>query len=344
MKATISGVHIAGIATVLPPKVVTTDSYAEFFGEKKIRRIKRSTGVESVHVVEPGVTASDLCCEAAEKLMQKLGVDKSSIDALVFVSISPDYRAPGTAGIMQGKLGLSEEIIAIDLTFGCSGYVYGLYEAALLLKGGCKRVLLCAGDTQSTLVNEKDRSMKMLVGDAGSATIVEEGSDTMQFYFKTVGSGYESLIIPAGGCRMPSSAETGIEIEDEDGNIRSKENLFMDGMSVMKFALTEVPLAMDKMYEMTGYSKEDVDLFAYHQPNKLILDYLSNSMEIPAEKMPVGLQRVGNTASASIPMLLHTLYDRGFDFKNNKKIIACGFGIGLSIGAVTLNLKDIVFA
>lgn len=344
MKATISGVHIAGIATVVPPKVVTTDSYAEFFGEKKIRRIKRSTGVESVHVVEPGVTASDLCCEAAEKLMQKLGVDKSSIDALVFVSISPDYRAPGTAGIMQGKLGLSEEIIAIDLTFGCSGYVYGLYEAALLLKGGCKRVLLCAGDTQSTLVNEKDRSMKMLVGDAGSATIVEEGSDTMQFYFKTVGSGYESLIIPAGGCRMPSSAETGIEIEDEDGNIRSKENLFMDGMGVMKFALTEVPLAMDKMYEMTGCSKEDVDLFAYHQPNKLILDYLSNSMEIPAEKMPVGLQKVGNTASASIPMLLHTLYDRGFDLKNTKKIIACGFGVGLSIGAVTLNLKDAVLA
>ncbi len=343
MKATISGVHIAGIATVVPPKVVTTDSYAEFFGEKKIRRIKRSTGVESVHVVEPGVTASDLCCEAAEKLMQKLGVDKSSIDALVFVSISPDYRAPGTAGIMQGKLGLSEEIIAIDLTFGCSGYVYGLYEAALLLKGGCKRVLLCAGDTQSTLVNEKDRSMKMLVGDAGSATIVEEGSDTMQFYFKTVGSGYESLIIPAGGCRMPSSAETGIEIEDEDGNIRSKENLFMDGMSVMKFALTEVPLAMDKMYEMTGYSKEDVDLFAYHQPNKLILDYLSNSMEIPAEKMPVGLQKVGNTASASIPMLLHTLNNRGFNFKNNEKIIACGFGIGLSIGAVTLNMKDTEF-
>ena len=341
MKATINGVHIAGIATVVPPKVVTTDSYAQFFGEKKIRRIKRSTGVESVHVVEPGVTASDLCCEAAEKLLLKLGIDKSSIDALVFVSISPDYRAPGTAGIMQGRLGLSEEIIAIDLTFGCSGYIYGLYEAALLLKGGCKRVLLCAGDTQSTLVNEKDRSMKMLVGDAGSATIVEEGSNTMQFYFKTVGSDYESLIIPAGGCRIPVSKETSIEIEDEDGNIRSKENLFMDGMGVMKFALTEVPLAMEKMYKMTGYTKDDIDLFAFHQPNKLILDYLFNSMEISEEKMPVGLQYVGNTASASIPLLLNTLYEKGFDFNKNNKVIACGFGIGLSIGAVSLNLENV---
>lgn len=341
MKATINGVHIAGIATVVPPKVVATDSYAQFFGEKKIRRIKRSTGVESVHVVEPGVTASDLCCEAAEKLLLKLGIDKSSIDALVFVSISPDYRAPGTAGIMQGRLGLSEEIIAIDLTFGCSGYIYGLYEAALLLKGGCKRVLLCAGDTQSTLVNEKDRSMKMLVGDAGSATIVEEGSNTMQFYFKTVGYDYESLIIPAGGCRIPVSKETSIEIEDEDGNIRSKENLFMDGMGVMKFALTEVPLAMEKMYKMTGYTKDDIDLFAFHQPNKLILDYLSNSMEISEEKMPVGLQYVGNTASASIPLLLNTLYEKGFDFNKNNKVIACGFGIGLSIGAVSLNLENV---
>lgn len=339
MKATIGGVHIAGIATVVPPKVVTTDSYADFFGEKKIRRIKRSTGVESVHVVENGVTASDLCFEAAKKLIDNLAIDRGSIDAIVFVSFSPDYRAPGTAGILQGRLGLSEEVVAIDLNFGCSGYIYGLYEASLLLKGGCKRVLLCAGDTQSTLVNEKDRSMKMLVGDAGSATIVEEGIDTMQFYFKTIGSDYESLIIPAGGCRIPSSDETKIEIEDEDGNVRSKEDLYMNGMGVMKFALTEVPLAMEKMYEMTGWEKDEVDLFAYHQPNKLILDYLSNAMEISSEKMPVGLQTVGNTASASIPLLLTTLYNRGFEFNDNKKIIACGFGIGLSIGALNINLE-----
>ena len=113
----------------------------------------------------------------------------------------------------------------------------------------------------------------------------------------------------------------------------------MDGMNVMKFALTEVPLAMEKIYEMTGYTKEDVDLFAFHQPNKLILDYLSNSMEISDEKMPVGLQHVGNTASASIPLLLTTLKGRGFDFCR-KKVIACGFGIGLSIGAVYMNIEE----
>lgn len=340
MESVIDGIKIAGIATALPSKVVSTDAYADFFGEKKIKRIKRSTGVNEVHVVTDGMTASDLCEAAAKHLFEALQVDKSEIDAIVFVSISPDYRAPGTAGILQGRLGLPQGVIALDLTFGCSGYIYGLFEAGVLIKGGsCRKVLLCTGDTQSMLVNDKDRSMKMLVGDAGAATLVEKGNDTSHFYFKTVGNGYQNLIIPAGGCRLPSSVETRQEKEDEDGNIRRQDDLFMDGMGVMKFSLTEVPLAMDAMYDMLGCRKEDIDLFAYHQPNKMILDYLSNAMDIPAEKIPVGLQHTGNTASASIPMLLSTMAKNGYDFSQLNRTIACGFGIGLSIGAVDIALN-----
>ena len=339
MKSTIAGLHIAGIATVLPEKVIKTDDYAAIFGEKKVRRIKRSTGVEAVHVVRPGQTASDLCVAAAEHLFEEIKIDRSTIDAIVFVSISPDYRAPGTAGILQDRLGLSHDVAAFDLTYGCSGYIYGIYQAAMLIQSGCRKVLVCAGDTQSTLVNEKDRSMKMLVGDSGTATLVEQGDDTMHFYFQTLGAGYRDLIIEGGACRMPSSEESRREIEDEDGNIRRKDDLFMDGMGVMKFSLTEVPKAMAAMYETLGCTKDDVDLFAYHQPNKLILDYLSNAMDVPTEKMPVGLQQTGNTAAASVPTLLSTLQERGFDFTKAEHIIASGFGIGLSIGAVDLHLN-----
>ncbi len=341
MQCTIDGVCIRAIASDLPEQVVSVDSYTDFFGPKKVKRLKKSTGIESVHVVSSGETASDLCLRAAEKIFLKSDISKDSIDGVVFASISPDYRAPGTAGIIQDRLGLSTDIVALDLTFGCSAYIYGLYEASMMIKaGGCERVLLCTGDTQSRLVNDKDRSMKMLVGDAGTATVVERGNDSFSFYFKTVGSGYQSLIIPAGGCRLPADADTCREVEDEAGNIRSRNDLYMNGAEVMKFALAEVPTAMDQLYKKLNLTKEEVDLFAFHQPNKLILDYLKNAMELDDVKCPVGLQHVGNTASASIPLLLTTLQEQGYDFHTAKEVIACGFGIGLSIGAVHVDLSQ----
>lgn len=344
MLCNMEGLSLRAVSSHVPEHQVSIDSYTDFFGEKKVKRLKRSTGVESVHVVSPGETASDLCMMAAEKLFIEEEVPRESIDGIVFVSISPDYRAPGTAGILQSRLGLSERVVAVDLTFGCSGYVYGLYEAGMLIKaGGCKRVLLCAGDTQSLLVNDKDRSMKMLVGDAGTASLIEEGKDTWEFYFKTVGSGFQDLIIPAGGCRHPSTEATRQEKEDADGNIRRDVDLYMDGGEVMKFALSEVPVAVDTLCEKIGMTKENVSLFAFHQPNKLILDYLKNSMGISDEQAPVGLRYVGNTASASIPRLLTMLASNGYDYSKAREVVACGFGIGLSIGAVHVDLSDTRF-
>ena len=341
MKCKIEGVRIAALASVLPKKEIAIDSYTEFFGEKKVKRLKRSTGVESVHVVSLGETAADLCFSAAKHIFEAGEITRESVDAIVFVSISPDYRAPGNAGILQERLGLSQDVVALDLTFGCSAYPYGLYEAAMLIKaGGCNRVLLCNGDTQSTLVNDKDRAMKMLVGDAGTATIVEAGEDTWNFYIKTVGKGYKDLIIPAGGCRLPSTEETRREQEDEDGNIRRLVDLYMNGGEVMNFSLTEVPIAVESLCQQMNVTKKDIDLFALHQPNKLILDFLQNGMELDEHKCPVGIGNVGNTASASIPLLLTTLKSRGYDYLQAKRVIACGFGIGLSVAAVSLNLSE----
>lgn len=338
------GLSLRAVSSYVPENQIAIDTYTDFFGERKVRRLKKSTGVESVHVVAPGETASDLCVRAAENLFEREGIPRDSIDGIVFVSISPDYRAPGTAGILQDRLGLSEQVVAIDLTYGCSGYIYGLYEASMMLKaGGCGRVLLCAGDTQSQLVNDKDRSMKMLVGDAGTASIIETGTDVWEFYFKTVGSGFQSLIIPAGGCRHPSTAAARREREDADGNIRRDVDLYMNGGEVMKFALSEVPVAVNELCEQVGTSKEQISLFAFHQPNKLILDYLKNSMGISDKKAPVGLRYVGNTASASIPVLLTTLAANEYDFSKVHEAIACGFGIGLSIGAVHVDLSDTRF-
>lgn len=343
MEIKIENIKITAIAATLPKEKFNIDEYSAEFGEKKIKRIKKSTGVEEVHVVTNGTTASDLCFDATSTLINELQIDVKSIDAILFVSMSPDYKAPATAFVLQHRLGIKTDAVAMDLNYGCSAYVYGLYQAAMLIKaGGCKKVLLCAGDTQSVMVNPKDRAMRMLVGDAGTATIIEVGDGSFHFSIKSFGSGYENLIIPAGGYRLPCSDKTKETHVDDDGNIRSLDNLFMDGMGVMKFALTEVPLAMESIYKLSGLKKDDINLFAMHQPNKLILDYLVNSMQISEEKMPIGLQKTGNTGSASIPLLLTVLKERDFNFSSAKNVIACGFGIGLSIAAVTIDLSKTI--
>ena len=339
MKSSINGINILGIASVLPPDIFDISSMGHFLGEKRVNRIMKSTGIKSVHFVKDGVTASDLCISAARELFSQLNIDKDTIDAVVFVSISPDYRTPATSAIIQHKLGLSKDVVAFDINYGCSAFVYGLYQATMLIKaGGCKRVLLCNGDIQSKLINPKDTSMKMIVGDAGTATIVEKGNDTLHFVFKTDGSGYESLIIPAGGVKIPYSDATKEVFVDDDGNERTKNDLYMNGMEIMRFALTEVPEVIEQLLAYAVLKKEDVGIFAFHQPNKLILDYLKNQIGIKDGAMPIALENTGNTASASIPLML-TEKNEELEKTKLEKVVACGFGVGLSVAAATLNLS-----
>ena len=343
MQARIDGVRIRGIAGEIPAHHYAVTDLVDSFGEKKIKRIQRSTGVEEIHTVRPGMTAADLCEAAAKRLLAKLEVPRDSIDGIIFSSFSPDYRSPATSILLQDRLGLSKETVAMDIAYGCSGYVYGLYQSSLMLKaGGCRRVLLCAGETQSLMINEQDRAMKVILGDGGSATLLEldETSGEMMFCLRCDGSGYRDLLIEAGGFRLPRSENTCIEEQDEDGNVRTKEDLRMDGMGVMQFSLREVPQAVSKVLNMAQLEKAEVDIFAMHQPNKLILEQLKMDMDVPSDKMPIGLQKTGNTSAASIPVLLSVLKGRGYDFTTSKHAVICGFGIGLSLGAVLTDLSE----
>ncbi len=345
MQAIIDGVRIRGIAGEIPAHKYAVSVLSEVFGEKRIKRIKRSTGVEEIHTVPQGMTAADLCEAAARRLLTEMDVPLNSIDGIIFSSFSPDYRSPATSILLQERLGLSKEAVAIDIVYGCSGYAYGLYQAALMLKaGGCRRVLLCAGETQSMMINDQDRAMKVILGDGGSATLLEldENADKMQFCLRCDGSGYKDLLIEAGGFRMPCDESTCIAETDDDGNVRTKEDLRMDGMGVMQFSLREVPKAVGVVLGLAHLEKSDVNLFAMHQPNKMILEQLQMDMDISSDKMPIGLQSTGNTSAASIPVLLSVLRGQGYDFSKSRNVVVCGFGIGLSLGAVRTDLSKTV--
>ena len=171
----LKNVAISAISTYLPPNVLEMDTLSQLFGEDKVKVIRNATGVDRVHVANAGQTASDECFEAAQLLFEKEGLDRSSVNGLIFVSQTFDYIAPATSVILQDRLGLSKDTVCFDVSFGCSGYINGVYLASTLVaSGSCDKVLLLAGDTTTKMINEKDRSHRMVFGDCGSATLIEK--------------------------------------------------------------------------------------------------------------------------------------------------------------------------
>ena len=278
---------------------------------------------------------SDLCCEAAEKLIADLGWDKDEIGALAFVSQSADYMLPCTACILQDRLGLSNECYAFDCTLGCSGWVYGLSQVlALLSAGSIRKALLMCGDC----ILDEDASSNSLFGAAGTVTAVEykEGAGKFQFHFGTDGSGYDAIIIPKGFRNRNSflhDSKTGLD--------RKPVILQMIGLDVLAFSVTRVPESVRKLAEHYGFDYQDSDYYVFHQANMKIINLLSKRLKLDERKVPCCIGDFGNTSSASIPLTIVTqLKDRLA--LEPAKFICCGFGVGLSWGTVAFATDGIV--
>ncbi|ASI89228.1 3-oxoacyl-ACP synthase III family protein [Vibrio mediterranei] len=335
---------IRGLATVVPPEIKCIDDEVHLYGgnEKQISRIKKAIGLDKRHVVSEGVTSLDLCEAAALKLFGELDIDKSLIDGVIFVTQTPDHFQPSNAAILHGKLGLSNSVAAFDVSLGCSGYVYGLWLAHMMVEaGGCNNVLVLAGDTLSQCVNPQDRSTAPLFGDAGSATLVSATKESSSSYFSlhTDGSGSEHIIQPAGGFRTPYSEETQQETVDEEGNRRSLNDLYMNGGEVFNFAIKTEPKAIEEILELSGKSMEDVDFLFFHQANQYIISNIVRRIKAPKEKAPSDIVNLyGNQSSASIPCAIsHTL---GGERGCANDVVLSGFGVGLSWASAVLSLKN----
>lgn len=341
MPFTLHNLHLHSVAAALPPGSLDLTTLADEFDEKEIGRIIASTGIRRIRVAPPGLCASDLCQAAAEQLFEQTAVDRSSIDAVVFVSQTPDWRMPGTAPAMQARLGLRNNIASFDLNYGCSGFVYGLLQAAMLVTSGAAgRVLVCAGDVLTPYVHPRDKALRAVIGDAGSAAIVDRGDDSWCFTTGTDGTGGDKLIVPAGGARTPSTPEPQRATEREHGNVRSDEHLYMDGMEIMKFALREVPPAVDAVLAAAGWTREDVGFYGFHQANKFILEYVARKMRLPLEKVPIAVAETGNTNPASIPLMLSLEHERLRAENRLDRVVLCGFGVGFSWAAMTCSLAE----
>lgn len=339
----LAGVRLAGIASAVPELVQTVADDALLFGREDAARISDSTGVRRRHVATNAMCTSDLCLAACERLLTELGWTRDSVDALIFVSQTPDYLLPATSCSLHGRLKLSKRCATIDLNLGCSGYVYGLWVATnLMASGGIERALVLVGDTISRIVSPRDRATAPLFGDAGTATALErsEGAPTMVFELGTDGSGQNHLMVPAGGFRRPGTEKTRERIEREGGNVRSDEDLFMDGAEIFAFTLREVPRLITSVTEAAGWSNDDVDAWVMHQANRFMLRHLAKRMKLPAERVPLGIEEFGNTSSSSIPLTMtHSLADRMRE--GRMRLLLAGFGVGFSWAAVALTCEQV---
>lgn len=326
-----SGVRFAGVTSCLPARRIDNDHFIDRFGDK-VADIVKMTGVQTRYWVENGVTTSDLCEKAANHLLETLGWERASVDALIFVSQTPDYRLPATACTLQTRLGLRSGIVAFDVPLGCSGYPYGLWLASMMLQThAAKRVLLLVGDTSSIMNDPDDRSTVLLFGDAGTATALEqdEAAGDLTFILGTDGSGAEHLIVPKGafrGCAQhPKFAQY------------PADTLFMDGGEVFNFTLKSVPGLIRDTLEAAGGKAEDYDAFVLHQANAFMIRHLAKKAKLDPAKVPINIDRYGNTSSATIPLVLTTDLAEALQ-SGPLRVGMFGFGVGFSWASAALTL------
>ena len=339
---TIKNVALRGVTGTVPNRPVKTADFP-FFTQEEADTFDATVGIKNRYIATDDICASDLCFDAAERLLAGLGWEKESIDVLLFTSVTGDYKTPPTSAILQDRLGLPNTTFVLDVPMGCCGCIYGINVAGNLLSAGtARRALVLVGDTAMRMGSPKDKSRGPLFGDSGTALALEHdpAASDIVIDFNTMGSGYEALMTPHGGYRHPVDKDSSFEYEDfGNGIIRAPKDALINGMDVFSFAITKPPISVKKMLEQQGLDKDnDIDFFLIHQANKLIVDRIVKKLKLPQEKVPYNLQKFGNLGGASILMLM--VSELAAELSSRPLTLLCSsFGLGLTWGTMVLRTQ-----
>ena len=335
MNVTVENVALEVVAAYVSKNRVTIEERLKnITTEKKISRLKKSTGFEAFSISDQKTCSSDYCAAAAEKLFVETSVKREEIAAVIFVTQTPDYIMPATSHILHNRLGLKRDCAAFDINLGCSGFVYGVYIAASLAQNLNGKVLLLCGDTITKNVFEEDISGLSIFGDAGSAAIVSKHNGQKMFFnIQTYGELADSIIMRRGAYRNPLIVE--------NNSLNLKENFAsMDGTEVMKFSTTYVP---DNLIDLMNFAKVELPEIGgviLHQANLMIIRDIAARLNLTLEKVPLKSARIGNTSCASIPVTLCEMKRLG----ENVNFLAAlsGFGVGMSLASAIVDLKNLI--
>ncbi len=339
MKTKIRNCVVRHIETMVPSKIVNNIDLN--FEDKVKKKIIKATGVIQRHILNDDESLVPLFREVGNNALKKLGWDKDSIDGIIVVSQSPEYKLPSNSCILQGELNLNNNCFSYDISFGCSGYIYGLFNAMSNIaasNGEIKRVLLFVGDALSTISHPKNQKNVFINGDAVSCTAIEYDINACEtpFILKTDGKEFDNIILYDGGLKNRMSKESFEEYIDEEGDLNSKASLFMKGAKVFNFTVDNVPNIVEETLQYANINKDQITNFLFHQANKFMVDFLSTKIGVQ-DKSPINIEKFGNTSCASIPLLIT-------DFKpSTKSNMLVGFGVGMSMGTCIVDLEKTTF-
>ena len=308
------GPGIGHITYVFPEDTLGNEELRRRF-EFKPDFLEVKLGIDRRYRARWGDTTSDMCAAAVDQLLTEAGEGPEAIDALIVVTLNPDYIMPHTAALVQQKCGLAKRVASFDVALGCSGYVYGLSLADSMMRSdGFSRVVLVTAVNFSRITDPNSRATVPIFGDAATATLLT--TDNPRYFlgrctYGTDGSMAEAIIVRGSG-----TAGEG------DGLLE------MDGRGVFNFMMREVPPDVERCLELNGLEKDDVTLWVFHQASKYMVETLAGRLGIPPERVILDLQDGGNTSSCTIPL---TLRRRVLDSENLPEIIGLsGFGVGAS--------------
>jgi 3-oxoacyl-[acyl-carrier-protein] synthase-3 len=339
---------ITGILLVVPDNEKSfVDEMSNFdFPIARSLKLKQVMGYDTHRVVQGNECVSDLAVYGLEYLFNSGQLSRDGFDALIVVTQTPDFLIPPTSNVIQGRLNLKHDLYCLDINQGCAGYIIGLQQSYMLLdQEGIRKVVLINADVLSRKISTKDRNSYPLAGDAASITVIERNTtgDTIYSNIKMDGTRRDALIIPAGGMRLPSTPETA-QMEDEgDNNFRAKDHLRMDGSAVFNFVQTEVPSLIESLLKMSGFTKDDIDFFLFHQPNQFMLQKLADKLEVPHSRVPMNVVgKYGNSSGATIPTAIAlNLSDRVLN--EQLQVVLAGFGVGLTWASMLMKLGPLKF-
>ena len=332
------GAYIKAISYYLPEKVLTNEELVKEFPEWDVEKVYSKVGVKERHLAGENETACDLAEKAALKLFEEYQVAPADIDFLLLCTQSPDYRLPSTACILQDRLGIPTSAGAFDYDLGCSGCIYGMAMAKGLIAAGlASNVLLLTAETYTKYLHPDDKSNRTIFGDGAAACLIskEKGlAEIGDFVFGTDGSGADNLIVKTQGSRHPQTS--GLSTTDDDGHVNREDYLYMNGSAIFNFTLEQVPPMMTALLEKGGLAKDEIDYFVFHQANKYMLNTIRKVCGIPKDKFYIDLEHTGNTVSSTILIGLKDCLEQG-TVRPGMKVMACGFGVGLSYGGTILH-------
>ncbi|MBC9783356.1 ketoacyl-ACP synthase III [Heliobacterium chlorum] len=324
----LQSVGIWGTGSYLPEKIMTNKDFESMI-ETSDEWIVTRTGIRERRVAKPEEAVSDLAYVAGQRALEAAGVHPEELDLIIVGSCTFDAYLPASACLVADKLG-AKRAAAFDLETACTSFIYGCAVGSQFIATGTyRRVLVIGAEVLSKFMDYSDRNTCVLFGDGAGAAVlgpVEEGAGIKAVHLGADGSGGKDLGVPAGGSRLPATAET---VEQRQHYVK------MNGKEVYKFAVRIMGDAAEKALEIADWEKEDIDFFIPHQANMRIIDSAAKKLGIGMDRVAVNLDRYGNMSAASIPVALDEMVRSG-QIQPGHRLIMVGFGAGLTWGSMAV--------